>query len=419
MNTTLDARSMDYLQPRQAVLVFLAFAFAYFLSTLIRAITATLAPTLVHEFALTAGNLGLLAGGYFFGFALTQLPLGTLLDRFGPQRVVLGFLSVAVMACIAFANATGFVGLLLGRMLCGVGVSACLMAPLTGYRRWYAPGLQMRANSWMLMTGALGMVASTLPVQWLMPTIGWRGIFLGLGALLAASMVLIAWKVPSKMTQQPASPSQGGEAVEPPGYAAVWRNAYFRSLAPFGFVGYGGLVAMQTLWAAPWMVKVAGMTPEQAGAGMFWLNVAMMMAFLLWGWANPWLTQQGLSADTLMKRGLPISLVMVAVLVVSANHVGEASAIVWTVYCVSSTVAALAQPAVGMAFKPELAGRALSAFNLVIFSGVFAVQWGVGLVIDGLRAWGWAEPMAYQGAIGVYGLCCLWAYVHFVRAKTP
>jgi len=67
---------------------------------------------------------------------------------------------------------------LLARILCGVGVCACLMAPLTGYRRWYAPEQLMRANSWMLMVGAFGMVASTLPVQWLLPAIGWRGIFL-------------------------------------------------------------------------------------------------------------------------------------------------------------------------------------------------------------------------------------------------
>ena len=165
------------LTPRRAVVLFLAFAFAYFLSTLIRAVTATLAPTLVQEFALSAGDLGLLAGGYFFGFALTQLPLGSWLDRLGPKRVVLGFLCVAVLACLAFARASGFVELLIARILCGVGVSACLMAPLTSYRRWYAPGAQMRASSWMLMTGALGMVASTLPVQWLLPLIGWRGLF--------------------------------------------------------------------------------------------------------------------------------------------------------------------------------------------------------------------------------------------------
>ena len=48
-----------------AIKVFLAFALAYFLSALIRAITATLSPTLTQEFALTAGDLGLLAGGYF------------------------------------------------------------------------------------------------------------------------------------------------------------------------------------------------------------------------------------------------------------------------------------------------------------------------------------------------------------------
>ena len=65
----------------------------------------------------------------------------------------------------------------MARVLCGAGVSACLMAPLTGYRRWYAPEHQMRANSWMLMTGSLGMLASTLPVQWLLPLMGWRPLF--------------------------------------------------------------------------------------------------------------------------------------------------------------------------------------------------------------------------------------------------
>ena len=138
---------------RSAILVFLAFAFAYFLSTLIRAITATLSPTLTLEFALSASDLGLLAGGYFLGFAATQLPLGTWLDRHGPRTVSLCFLLVASLGCVVFSFATSFAGLLMGRILCGVGVSACLMAPLTGYRRWFEAATLMRANSWMLMTG--------------------------------------------------------------------------------------------------------------------------------------------------------------------------------------------------------------------------------------------------------------------------
>ena len=176
--------------------LFLAFASAYFFSALIRAITATLAPTLVDEFALSAADLGLLSGGYFFGFSITQLPLGAWLDRFGPKRVLLAFLLVAVSGCLCFAAADSFWTLCAARVACGVGLSACLMAPLTAYRRWYQPDNQQRASSWMLMAGSFGFVASTLPVQWLMPLLGWRGIFVVLALLLLLSMAAVARVVP-------------------------------------------------------------------------------------------------------------------------------------------------------------------------------------------------------------------------------
>jgi MFS family permease len=406
---------MTPLSQRAAIAVFVAFAFAYFFSALIRAITATLAPTLVSEFALNARDLGLLAGGYFLGFAATQLPLGKLLDRWGPKNVVLGFLTMAVVGCTAFAIADSFMGLLAARILCGIGVSACLMAPLTGYRRWFAPENQMRANSWMLMVGALGMVGSTLPVQWLMPLIGWRAIFVLLAVLVGLAMAMIAWHVPS---WQSATPSD--QRIETTsGYAEIWKNPYFRRMAPMGFVNFGGLVAMQTLWAAPWMVKVAGYTPEQAAAGLFWLNVAMLFTFWLWGWANPWLARNGHTAERLIAYGLPLSIVTIAIISIAGCAIDTGSAAIWILFCVASSVGSLAQPAVGMAFPAHLAGRALSAYNLVIFSGVFAVQWGVGLAIDGLRSAGWTEPQAYQGAMGAYALCCLGAYLYFLVTKKP
>lgn len=123
---------MSFLARRTAAVVFLAFAFAYFFSTLVRAVTATLAPTLTREFGLSAQELGLLAGGYFLGFAATQLPLGNWLDRYGPKKVVLCLLLIAVAGCAAFSMASSFWALLAARVVCGVGVSACLMAPLTG-----------------------------------------------------------------------------------------------------------------------------------------------------------------------------------------------------------------------------------------------------------------------------------------------
>jgi MFS family permease len=431
------AAKVAQLSSSKAVVVFLTFAFAYFLSALIRAITATLSPTLTLELGLQARDLGLLAGGYFLGFAAMQLPLGQWLDRFGPKKVIICFLSVAVIGCLAFAKASSFYGLLAARMLCGAGVSACLMAPLTGYRRWLEPSNQLRANSWMLMTGSLGMVASTLPVQWLMPVWGWRGIFMGLAAMVVIAVVAIWLIVPVWQQATVASSVQPTAASKtvPKGYAAVWAHPYFRSLVPLGFFSYGGLVAVQTLWATPWMMKVAGYSAAQAATGLFWINVVMLCTFWLWGAINPWLVRHGISTDQLIVRGLPLSFVVIAIIIIAAKSIntttdGQSEAVndllqglnaqswlLWALYCVGCSFVSLAQPAIGMAFPSELAGRALSAFNLVIFAGVFVVQWGIGLLIDGFKALGWAEIAAFQAAFGVFLGCCIASYVYFVVTR--
>lgn len=404
---------MSVLSRRGAVLVFLAFAFAYFFSALIRAITATLSPQLTQEFSLHSRDLGLLAGGYFLGFAAMQLPLGRWLDRQGPKTVILGFLAVAAVGCLAFSQATSFAGLLLARILCGIGLAACLMAPLTGFRRWLDPASQLRANSWMLMTGSMGMVASTLPVQWLLPDYGWRPLFWGLAALLLLSMAVIAWRVPR--WQRMVSPAAVGTA--PGSYAEVWRHAYFRRLTPLGFFNYGGMVAIQTLWAVPWMTRVAGYTPVQAATSLFWINVAMLTTFWSWGLLIPRLTGRGVHTNQLIAWGTPLSLLLLAIIVMAGESGARYAGMLWALFCVSSTFLSLAQPAVGMAFPAELAGRALSAYNLVIFAGVFVVQWGIGLLIDAFVAGGWAQAQAFQGALAVFLVLNLLSYLYFLVAK--
>ncbi len=398
-----------------AITVFLAFASAYFLSALIRAVTATLSPTLTQEMGLSARDLGLLAGGYFLGFSLTQLPLGTWLDRFGPKKVNIAFLSVAVLGCVAFSMATSFAGLLLARMLCGVGVSACLMAPLTGYRRWLTPASQLRTNSWMLMTGSLGMLMSTLPVQWLMPLIGWRMLFLCLAGLVLLTMLLMAWQVPAWETASAATQAATPDAEK--GYAAVWRSRYFWRMTPIGFFSYGGMVAIQTLWAGPWMTQVAGWSSLEAATGLFGINLTMLCTFWTWGLVTPQLARRGISPNALIAWGLPSSFVVLGVLIVGAQDLGAWSAGVLALFCVASSFVSLAQPAVGQAFPAALAGRALSAYNLVIFSGIFVVQWGIGLLVDLFKNGGWTTAEAFQGALSVFLLCSVASYGYFLWSK--
>lgn len=408
----------EVLPAAQAIRVFLAFAFSYFFSALIRTITATLSPTLTQEFSLSASDLGLLAGGYFLGFSATQLPLGTWLDRYGPRKMLALFLAFAVVGCFAFSQATGFTGLLAARMLCGVGVSACLMAPLTAYRRWFDVPAQLRANSWMLMTGSLGMIASSLPVQWLMPLVGWRPLFLGLAALVTLAILMVVWQVPAWPHLGPKRVMAGAQHREGvwASYADVWRHPYFRKMVPVGFFCYGGLLAMQTLWVVPWMTRVAGYTPHEAATGFFWINVAMLFTFWAWGLASPRLAQRGIHADRVIAVGLPASFVLLALLVFLGDTLRTRVEVLLALYCMGCSCVSLSQPAVGMAFPQALAGRALSGFNLVLFIGIFSVQWGIGLAIDGLRALGWSEVNAFRGAFAGFLLCCVASYGHFVAA---
>lgn len=400
---------MSLLARRQVVAVFLAFAFAYFFSALLRAITATLSPTLTQEFQLQAGDLGLLAGGYFLGFSAMQLPLGTWLDRHGPKKVLVWFLGVAVVGCLVFAFATNFSTLLAARVLCGAGVGACLMAPLTGFRRWFSPQVQLRTNSWMLMTGSFGMLASTLPVQWLLPVVGWRPLFWGLAALMVVAIAVIALVVPNWQSV----PHEPGS--EPGSYRAVWRHPYFWQMSPIGFFNYGGMIAVQTLWAGPWMVRVTGFDPLASAAGLFTINIAMLVTFWTWGLVTLRLQRRGLDADRLIAWGTPLSLVALAALILAGP---EAGPLMLAFFCVSTTFVALAQPSVGMAFPASLAGRALSGYNLVIFGGVFVVQWGIGLLIDAFGALGMDVVGAFRAAFTTYLVANVLSYGWFLWSRS-
>ena len=395
----------NILPTKKAVLIFFVFACGYFISALLRAITATLSPLLTLEFNLTAGNLGLLAGGYFLGFACMQIPLGYLLDRHGPKKIVSSFLLIAIMGTSAFALAQSFSGLLISRILIGVGVSACLMGPLTGYRIWFADEYQQRANAWMLMVLSMGFVFSTLPVQILLPIIGWRWIF-GLVVILILIVILLTLLfIPKWKTENNNQEKNAGSLSD------VWKNNFFRSTIPLGLFNYGGIVAVQTLWAGPWMVRVAGYTPLESATGLFWINATMLFAFFVFGYILPKITELGIESIKLIKLGLPISYLSLLVIIILGENAG---ALHFTIYILTSIFLTLTQPAVALSFPTSLAGKSLTSFNLLIFVGTFIMQWGIGLIIDFCKFLGKEEVQSFKISFTVYLIICILSYLYFL-----
>ena len=388
----------------KAIIIFLVFALGYFISTLLRAITATISPELINEFNLSAGELGLLGGGYFLGFASVQIPLGYMLDMRGPRKIVSYFLSLTIVGLLIFAFAQNFLTLLVSRIIIGVGVGACLMGPLTAYRIWYQDETQQRANSWMLMVGAIGMLSSSLPVQFFLPIIGWRNIFLLLAFITLVCIILIIIFIPQWT-------SKGNQKNDDAKLSIVWQNQFFRSVIPMGFFSTGGLFAIQTLWAGPWMIKVSGYTPEESAKGLFLIYFFMLLSFLIWGYFVPKFSKNVNDAIRLLKYGSPLSLLVLGVIIyLGPNTVS----IHWALFVVSAVFLSLIQPAVGMAFSISNAGKALTSYNLLIFIGAFFLQWIIGLIIDLGLSLNYSEIASFQLAMSFVLVTSLTSYLYFL-----
>jgi MFS family permease len=125
--------------PRLVATCFLPFAAGYFLSYTYRTVNAVIGPVLVDELGLDAAGLGLLTSAYFIAFAAIQLPLGILLDRFGPRRVEACLLLCAAAGAVVFGLSRDLSQLALGRALIGLGVSCCLMASFKANTQFWPP----------------------------------------------------------------------------------------------------------------------------------------------------------------------------------------------------------------------------------------------------------------------------------------
>ncbi|NML63275.1 MFS transporter [Massilia sp. RP-1-19] len=398
-----------------AARVFLCFALGYLLSYGLRSINAVIAPALMTEMALSNADMGLLSSAYFVAFGSLQLPLGIWLDKYGPRRTESALLVIAALGAIVFATSASLAGLWLGRALIGVGVSACLMASFKAYRQWFAPDQQSQLASWMLVAGTAGALVATVPVTMALPAIGWRGVFWVVAALLLLVSAAIFLSLRGA-ERRFASAASGAAAAtgDDGGYRRIFGSAYFRRMSSLGLFNHGIFLALQTLWAGPWMMTVLGQSQQQTSEILFMLNLVLMMAYLALGWAAPRLVARGVDTHRLIAFGLAgMVLAQAAMLFTQSEHAW----LLWLLLAMCVPVTTLVQSHVALSFPAALAGRANAAYNLLLFVGAFATQWGFGLLADGLKANGLSAIDAFRTALAIAVVAQAAALAYFVVSR--
>lgn len=418
-----------------SIRIFACFAAAYLLSYGLRTINAVIAPLLVAEIGLSAANLGLLSSAYFLGFIITQLPLGLALDKFGARRVNAALLLVAATGVAAFGMSHSLLTLWLSRLLIGMGFSAALMAAFKGFREWFAPSLQPRLASWMVVSGVAGASLSTAPVQWLTQLYGWRPLFLGMAVAVVVVALLLYVLLPASAEERqpttgkaatPATPATVAmpsatangathQAALANGYRTIFRSRFFIATAPLGMTFQGGFLVMQSLWIGPWLVQVMGMSAAGSAQVLLVMNLFFLAASWLMGWLSPRLTQQGHSIwQLVMVFYLGVMLLEGMIALVAANWWW-----LWVLLAMLMSAGAWFQSCIAGQFAAQMTGRANTAYNFMLFLGALLLQWGFGLGIDAFRTLGLDVSGAFRATLLVYlGLqLSTWIWYVYHRQK--
>ena len=386
--------------------VFLPFAAGYYLSYLLRTVNAVIAPELARELSLGAAELGLLTSAYLLTFAAFQIPLGLLLDRHGPRRVEAGLLLVAAAGTLLFAFGRSPFELTFARGLIGLGVSACLMAAFKGFAQNFPAERQASLTGAIMASGGLGAITASLPLELALPLLGWRGVFQGLTFLLVAVAAWIYLSVP----QREAGVSRDRLGAQLKGVAGILAHRVFWRFAPPMALVTGGFLAVQGLWAVPWLMNVENLSRHQAAEVLFALNLAMLLSHLGIAAFAVRLARAGITPSALLLGGYGLALASQAAMLAGLGP----AALLWFIYGVGVSGGSLSYSLLAAHFAPALSGRVTTTLNLLLFIGAFTLQWGLGVLIDGLGAAGFATPAAYHATFALLLLLQAASYAWFL-----
>ena len=371
--------------------LFLPFAAGYFLSYLYRTANAVIGPVLARDLNLGDNALGLLTSTYFLAFGAAQLPLGMLLDRFGPRRVESALLILAAAGAAVFAMSDSLAGLATGRALIGLGVSACLMASFKAFSQWFPPERQASLTGWIMASGGLGALAASKPLEMALGIAGWREILLALAVITLMVAAALWGFVPDK----PIADKGASVAEQLSGVRQIFGSRHFWRYGPMAFWLTGGFMAVQGLWASRWMNVIEQMDRAAIAARLTWISAAMLAGFLFMGFFATGLVRRGVKLENVFLGAMAAAITALASLAFFPTFGGD---LLWPLLGVCFSLSNIAYSLVSQAFPAALSGRANTALNLLAFAGAFGLQWGFGVLVDLLQAGGWNAETAYRAA---------------------
>lgn len=276
---------------KQAWLFWALAALFYFYQFILRVSPGVMTQDLMSSFAVQGCALGVLGAFYYNAYALMQIPLGILMDYFGPKRLIALSCAVAAIGTYMFASAQSLHVASLGRAMMGGGAACGFIGSIKLATLWFPPERLGTVIGFTMVLGTLGATSAGAPLGHLVDVFGWRFAMTAVaiaGVGLVALIVLLMREPSQNHVDKLAAQSNKDEGSKEygilDGLMEVMRSPQAWLIALFGCLMYVPLAALADLWGSLYLSERYTISPKHAAAvtSLIYIGVAVGAPMAMW-----------------------------------------------------------------------------------------------------------------------------------------
>jgi len=374
---------------RRAIAIAAVLSLANMLGTFFRSSNAIIAPELISELAFTPEMLGTMTSVLFITVALVQLPYGIILDRFGPRRIILLQLFLAVGGALLFSVGQSLAVLTVAQAMLGLGTTGIFMGAVVLVARWFPADRLALGMAVIMGMSNFGNLMAATPLAFAVDIFGWRNVYLAISFVVVAIMVLVL------LVLQDAPPDHAWHSRRRESWRAathglieVLTNRSFLFLLPVPFVLYSSMMAVRGLWGGPFLQDVFGLDTVARGNVLMIFAVVGMVGPLLFGPMDRWFNSRRLVA---LGGGIGC-VAALALLAAVGGHAVWSTGLLFALFALAGSFFTVVMAHARSLLPDRLIGRGMTALNAAGFLGSAITQALTGALIGAFTPPGQPTP---------------------------
>ncbi len=388
-------------------LIIILLSSIYFISQFSRASLGFVIIDIAADLNLNSEQIGRLGGVFFLSFALTQVPLGIILDAFNPIKIISFMIFIIFIGSFLFGISDNYTLLIVGRSLQGIGCGVCLMGPLVVLTKILNVKDFAYYSGIVMGLGGLGALFATEPFFYIVSQLGWEKAFYYFSFLILFLIVLLFF-----FPRQKEFDNENKTNFNLKAFKKILFNRNFLLMLPMSMFGYASAAFILTLWGGKFLSTVHDFTVEDISFVLMFMALSWTLGSFSYGYIEKKVNNKKL----IITCSSVIMAFLISALCINSFNNKLYFLILFCLLGFFGAFTLILMSHYRVLFEEAIIGKVLTTANLFNFFGVFITQWLTGLIIFNLNTkYGFSIAKSFNIAFLMIIICLLIATIFYLR----